>query len=77
MDLFNELKEINQMMCYTEIGEAPDSRRLNSLSFFAEFSENSLWNRVETIMDKTFKRNRLVTHDNIWTSFKRLFGGKV
>jgi uncharacterized sporulation protein YeaH/YhbH (DUF444 family) len=77
MDLFKELKEINQMMCYTEIGEAPDSRRLNSLSFFAEFSENSLWNRVETIMDKTFKRNRLVTHDNIWTSFKRLFGGKV
>ena len=77
MDLFTELKEINQMMCYTEIGEAPDAKRLNSLSFFAEFSENSLWNRVETIMDKTFKRNRLVTHDNIWTSFKRLFGGKV
>jgi uncharacterized sporulation protein YeaH/YhbH (DUF444 family) len=77
MDLFKELKEINQMMCYTEIGEAPDSRRLNSLSFFAEFSENNLWSRVETIMDKTFKRNRLVTHDNIWTSFKRLFGGRV
>tara|TARA_R100001480_G_scaffold152987_2_gene155597 strand:+ start:572 stop:1768 length:1197 start_codon:yes stop_codon:yes gene_type:complete len=77
LDLFRELKEINQMMCYTEIGELQDHERINSLSFFAEFSENNLWNRIESIMDKRLKRNRLVTHDNIWTSFKKLFGGKA
>jgi len=77
IELFRELKEINQMMCYTEIGELQDHSRMNSLSFFAEFSENSLWNRIETIMDKSLKRNRLITHDNIWESFKRLFGGKA
>ena len=77
IELFRELKEINQMMCYTEIGELQDHSRINSLSFFAEFSENSLWNRIETIMDKSLKRNRLITHDNIWESFKRLFGGKA
>tara|TARA_R100001510_G_scaffold57743_1_gene67347 strand:+ start:1749 stop:2945 length:1197 start_codon:yes stop_codon:yes gene_type:complete len=77
LDLFRELKEINQMMCYTEIGELQDHERINSLSFFAEFSENNLWNRIESIMDKRLKRNRLVTHDNIWTSFKKLFGGKT
>ena len=77
IELFKELKEINQMMCYTEIGELQDHSRMNSLSFFAEFSENSLWNRIETIMDKSLKRNRLITHDNIWESFKRLFGGKA
>jgi uncharacterized sporulation protein YeaH/YhbH (DUF444 family) len=75
MDLFRYLKEINQMMCYTEIGEPMDDRT-NSLSFFAEFSENSLWNRVATIQDSNFKQVRLVTHDDIWKSFKRLFGGK-
>ena len=75
MDLFRYLKEINQMMCYTEIGEPMDDRT-NSLSFFTEFSENSLWNRVATIQDSNFKQVRLVTHDDIWKSFKRLFGGK-
>jgi sporulation protein YhbH len=77
IELFRELKEINQMMCYTEIGEGNDNSRINSLSFFAEFSENSLWNRIETLTDKRLKKNRLITHDNIWSSFKRLFGGKA
>ena len=72
---FNYLKDINQMMCYTEIGEAPESR-INSLSFFAEFSENNLWNRLNKFESPNFKRIRLVTHDDIWRSFKKLFGGK-
>ena len=77
VELFKHLKEINQMMCYTEIGEEPDHDRRNSLSFFSEFSENNLWDRVQKLLDKTFKRNRLVNHDSIWKSFKRLFGGQT
>ncbi len=63
------------MICYIEIGEAMQDR-VNSLSFFAEFSENSLWNSVAHIQDANFKQVRLITHDDIWKSFKRLFGGK-
>lgn len=75
MDLFKQLKEVNQMMCYTEIGE-PYKERANSLSFFAEFNDNNLWSQVSTIEDPSFKKVRLVTHDDIWKSFKKLFGGK-
>ncbi len=76
IDLIKELKDINQMMCYTEIGELRNHDRMNSLSFFSEFSDNNLWDRLQNLLDKNFKRNRLVTHDNIWSSFKKLFGVK-
>ena len=75
--LFKELKEVNQMMCYTEIGENREYSRANSLSFFSDYSEENLWNRIEPVVDKTFRKVRLITHDNIWSSFKRLFGGKA
>ena len=75
--LFKELKEVNQMMCYTEIGENREYNRASSLSFFSDYSEESLWNRIEPVVDKTFRKVRLITHDNIWSSFKRLFGGKA
>ena len=76
LDLFKHLKEINQMICYTEIGDNRERDRLNSLSFFSEFSGNSLWERLDNLLDKTLKKNRLITHDDIWLSFKKLFGGK-
>jgi hypothetical protein len=74
MDLFKHLKEINQMICYTEIGD-PIQERANSLSFFAEFSDTNLWNRIISIEDNSFKKVRLKTHKDIWQSFKKLFGG--
>ena len=76
IELFKHLKEINQMMCYTEIGDRREDDRMNSLSFFSEYSDNNLWSRLTNLLDNTLKRNRLVTHDNIWSSFKKLFGGK-
>jgi sporulation protein YhbH len=76
VELFKHLKEINQMMCYTEIGDRREDDRMNSLSFFSEYSDNNLWSRLTNLLDNTLKRNRLVTHDNIWSSFKKLFGGK-
>ena len=77
LELFKHLKEINQMMCYTEIGDNRDQDRVNSLSFFSDFSDNNLWDRLNNLLDKTFKRNRLTNHDSIWKSFKKLFGGKT
>jgi len=76
LDLFKYLKEINQMICYTEIGDVRDRDRMNSLSFFSEFSGNNLWERLDNLLDKTLKKNRLITHDDIWLSFKKLFGGR-
>jgi len=73
--LMTELKEINQMMCYTEIGDYQGGRG-SSLSFFSDYGDNILWDRVLKLVDNSFKRNRLTAHDDIWTSFKKLFGGK-
>ncbi len=74
MALFRELKEINQMMCYTEIGPRPHQQR-DALSLFVDFSSNDLWARVAALEDRTLKKVRLITHDDIWKSFKLLFGG--
>jgi sporulation protein YhbH len=76
IELFKELKEINQMMCYTEIGELKEYDRLNSISFFSDYDSRTLWKDIKPLLDKNLKRNRLITHDNIWSSFKKLFGGK-
>jgi uncharacterized protein len=74
--LFKELKEINQMMCYTEIGEKRDLHRHGSLSFFSDY-ESGLWDELKSISDKNLRRTRIITHSDIWSSFKRLFGGKA
>jgi len=69
------LKEINQLMCYTEIG------KLNNYDEYRLFSggspEKRLWDWTKLIEDKMFKRVRLVEHKDIWSSFKKLFGGKI
>ena len=76
LSLFKELKEINQMMCYTEIG--PDVHRTgNSLSFFNSFTGDGLWEKIVPLSDRNLKRIRLATHNDIWKSFKKMFGGKT
>jgi hypothetical protein len=76
IELIKELKEINQMICYTEIGENREER-MNSLSFFSGYSKDSLWNRIGLMENPSLQKVRLVTHDDIWKSFKKLFGGKL
>jgi len=70
---FRKLKEINQMMCYTEIGEV---RGVNDSFLFSGKVEKKLWDWLKLIEDKNFKRIRIQTHDDIWVSFKKMFGGK-
>ena len=73
LESFRTLKEVNQMICYTEIGEP--SRYNNSI--FHDFeSSKSLWDWMSMLEDSSFKRIRLVDHSDIWKSFKKLFGGK-
>ena len=76
ISLLTQLKEINQMICYTEIGNPKDFGR-DSLSFFNAFQGDGLWEKVIKLQDKNFKQVRLTTHDDIWKSFKKLFGGRV
>jgi len=76
VSLFTSLKEINQMICYTEIGPPKELGR-NNLSFFDAFAGDGLWEKVIKLQDKNFKQVRLSEHNDIWKAFKKLFGGKT
>ena len=70
---FRRLKEVNQMMCYTEIGKLQD---YSGYSLFASGTpEKKLWDWTKLVESKNFKRIRLTEHKDIWTSFKKMFGG--
>tara|TARA_R110000851_G_scaffold1285_2_gene4694 strand:- start:4811 stop:6004 length:1194 start_codon:yes stop_codon:yes gene_type:complete len=72
---FRRLKEINQTMCYTEIG------RMRGSSDYSLFSgtqvDRSLWDWIKPAEDKTLKRIRLQKSPDIWLAFKKLFGGRI
>jgi uncharacterized sporulation protein YeaH/YhbH (DUF444 family) len=81
VNLFRELKEVNQMMCYAEVD--PDSfphdntYGILSKSFSYNQSEaTNLWKKLSPIVDDSFKRVRISKAEHIWPSFKKLFGGK-
>ena len=72
---FKRLKEINQMIAYTEIG------KLHTHSEYSLFSaagkvEKKLWDWTKLIENKNFERIRIEQHQDIWPSFRKLFGGK-
>jgi sporulation protein YhbH len=70
---FRRLNEINQMMCYTEIGRL----RKHEYSLFTGGSpEKKLWDWTKLAEGKNFKRIRLVENRDIWPAFKKLFGGR-
>ncbi len=72
---FRRLKEINQVMCYTEIG------KLHKFSEYSLYSgttpEKRLWDWTKLVEDKNFKRTRLENHKDIWPAFRKLFGGRT
>jgi uncharacterized sporulation protein YeaH/YhbH (DUF444 family) len=76
LESFRRLKEVNQIICYTEIG------KLYNHSEYSLFSaggspEKRLWDWTKLLEDKLFKRIRLEESKDIWPSFKKLFGGKL
>ena len=72
---FRRLKDMNQVMCYTEIGTSryPSEYRL----FDGGTTEKRLWDWTKLIEDKNFKRIKINQSDDIWPSFKKLFGGRT
>jgi sporulation protein YhbH len=74
LQCFRQLKDINQTMCYTEIGRLHDYKEYSLFS--GGSPEKKLWDWVKLAEDKTFKRIRLEEHKDIWPAFKKLFGGK-
>ena len=70
---FRRLKEINQTMCYTEIGKLYSYKEY---SLFAGSQEKRLWDWTKLVEGKNFKRVRLEESKDIWPAFKKLFGGK-
>ena len=75
LSAFRRLKEINQTMCYTEIGSLYNFNEFSS--FHGATPEKRLWDWTKLAEDKRFKRIRLEEHKDIWPAFKRLFGGKI
>ena len=73
LGIFRSLRDVNQMMCYTEIGQ---HRPHDDSGFlFGEPPQKKLWDWLKLIESKDFKRVRLINHSDIWKSFKKLFGG--
>jgi sporulation protein YhbH len=72
---FRRLKDINQVMCYTEIGKMRNTSDYNL--FGTTEVEKRLWDWTKLAEDKNFKRIRLTEHKDIWPSFKKLFGGRT
>tara|TARA_R100000664_G_C2744057_1_gene132147 strand:- start:233 stop:1441 length:1209 start_codon:yes stop_codon:yes gene_type:complete len=81
IDLFTELKQINQMICYAEIDPFanPESELDGILnrSFNYNVSEASkLWIKLNSIVDEKFKKLKITKAEHIWPSFRKLFGGE-
>ena len=79
IDLFRELKEISQMVCYAEIDpfSPPESDLSNMLgNFNYKISEESkLWAKLNALSDDKFKKIKISKPEHIWPSFKKIFGG--
>jgi sporulation protein YhbH len=81
IDLFRELKEINQMICYAEIDpfstSDTDLTGILNRSFSYNASEASkLWIKLDVLIDEKFKKIKIAKPNHIWPSFRKLFGGE-
>jgi uncharacterized protein len=76
IDLYREMLAYNQMMCYTEIVPGKPEG-INNISFFGGDPFYGLWNEVDVLAEKNFKKVKITSDGDIWASFKKLFGGKA
>ena len=82
--LLRELKEINQLIVYSEISERPvmdeedTTIDWHSPQFDAwkEDLPDSMWTLIMQLIDDKFKRVLLTHPDKIWDAFKKVFGVK-
>ena len=85
IELFRYLKEINQMIVYTEIDETkihPEEEtngadwHMPSLSAWKEDEPDSIWNLCYQLLDDKFKRAFITGPHRIWPTFNKIFGAK-
>lgn len=84
LNLLTSLKETNQMVIYTEINEKrvhPEEEgvfdwNMPSFSAWKEANGDSIWTLSAKLIDKKFKRLLLTKADQIWDTFKQIFGAK-
>ncbi len=81
VELFKELKEINQMICYAEIDPMalPSENTYGILAKSFNYNQSEatkLWQKLSSISGEGFKRVRIAKPTHIWPAFKKLFGGK-
>lgn len=81
IDLFRELKEINQMICYAEIDPfaIPPSELgnlLNSAYSYNTSEASKLWLKLNSLVDEKFKKIKITKPAHIWPAFRKLFGGE-
>jgi sporulation protein YhbH len=80
VQLFQELKELNQMICYAEID--PSSNPESELSFlnksfnYRQSESTNLWQKLTAIAGDNFKRVKMSKPSHIWPSFQLIFGSK-
>jgi sporulation protein YhbH len=75
LETFRRLREINQMICYAEISK-PSIYDQGSI-LFTGMPDKKLWDWLQPLEHKTFKRVRLLDRNDVWKAFKKLFGGTV
>jgi sporulation protein YhbH len=71
-ELLLSLKDINQMMCYTEIVLNPSHQ--NGLNFGWTGGPDSLWELLSILEDSSFHRGKISEKEDIWGFFKHMFG---
>ena len=80
VQLFQELKELNQMICYAEID--PSSSPESELSFlnksfnYRQSESTNLWQKLTAIAGDNFKRVKMSKPSHIWPAFQLIFGSK-
>ena len=80
VNLFRELKELNQMICYAEIDPTSDPE--SELSFlsksfnYRQSEATNLWQKLTDIAGDNFKRVKISKPTHIWPSFQLIFGSK-
>ena len=73
LQLLPTIKELSQLVCYTEIVSASSSQRRQYL-FGSDAYGQELWDKMQPLTNDVFKRSRISTKEEIWPLFRRLFG---
>ena len=76
LQLLPTIKELSQLVCYTELVSASSNQRRQYL-FGSDAYGQELWDKMQPLPSDVFKRSRISTKEEIWPLFRRLFGSDL